>query len=1177
MRMHTGLPKGLRALVMLLLLLPSALFTVQSAIGVFSPTQNEREVASESHNAVDDVKELGFQPPTTSPALSEASRTPPPTVGTLDPVQVEQRGYYSTGVVSARTDTATGTENSFAIDTASDWKASTAEIDIWNLERMHVVNGSFDEGIPGYTLNPNFALDGYPFGWSATCNSTDVDQVQLVSYDDSGRQYVTVQNQAEVTNNPNHIYTHYAGTTVVWNQTVVITPYTDQFLLSFDYLYLQGLLNPSFSGDFYIQVLIDGISVHTVDLPSVAERGTWYSTGSVPITIAVSPDPIQFMIGLVINNTMMVDGDNDYDLDTFPDGAPNTQIITAYIDDVKFVAADSPDCENVALEFSVDGSSVPIVGTLGTGFSQIVNQSFWDKSSLSFSITSNSTVAFDYTARLLIHRFHDSSSTTDTSSKGVAYSIEAGESGSLELYTYLGFIDIYEELSLRIHYISDWENFTISDPFLSDVTSSCIIDPQVITIPEIILDRLGWWRIACDAPNYAVSAVVERYDSGTTNWVSEDIFHSAEDARLTVSLGSATEIPILSNPVNFTWTLPNCTTWYGSSIIGGVSGTTSSPSVTFGPTNTTAGVWSVRYLWSNGSELAYNYTNFTLRHVAILEPVYSTTLETVVGQPVSVFLRFLDSETGKYILNDGASVVGNWTGGDVEFVADIVKNWWQADFDTGLLGPGDYRTSIVSAAPYYDTVPLVVTIKTQSFANLNPPAGPLTPLIYGRQYSYDFFYSMFHNGTGIADATVNLTEDGTQWATIEDNGDGHYNLSISPMATGDYSIRLTFSKTGYETKSHLISFLVDAVPVEIESISSLVGLEQTPLEVEVHVVESDTGTPVTNANVTLGVYRPGGFIYFFAEMDETSTGVYTVTISIPPSDSGTYTVRVSVEKENHVMVQSFSAALVPTFDSNIRLVQTFLRYSWQIGIGIIIVVGVVAGQRARTRKQKTKHIAALAIKDRFNDANNILGFLVLHKLSGVPIYSKIFKGGFEEGMLSAFITAIMHFRTEFETSKEIDDFRIIPISEVIRAVPTGNLICAFITITSPSVEQESKMKNYSRAIGMMFDESLAEVSAQVIDAKMSKTFEWMFDDFMDGALIRRYQIGEKKFPKQLRFIEKAIPLEQTDGNFNVVRLIRLLTSSGVSEDEVYIRMIKAIEGEYILPVYPYNNEEHSES
>jgi hypothetical protein len=112
---------------------------------------------------------------------------------------------------------------------------------------------------------------------------------------------------------------------------------------------------------------------------------------------------------------------------------------------------------------------------------------------------------------------------------------------------------------------------------------------------------------------------------------------------------------------------------------------------------------------------------------------------------------------------------------------------------------------------------------------------------------------------------------------------------------------------------------------------------------------------------------------------------------------------------------------------------------------------------------------------------------------------------------------------------------------------------------------------------MMFDDALAEVKPEVIDVKMSKTFEWMFDDFMDGVLIKRYQVGEKKFPKKLRFIEKAIPLETTEGTFNIVRLIRLLTSSGVSEDEVYILMLRAIEEEYILPVYLNNNDVHPDS
>ncbi|MHA2353521.1 MAG: FixH family protein [Candidatus Thorarchaeota archaeon] len=426
-------------------------------------------------------------------------------------------------------------------------------------------------------------------------------------------------------------------------------------------------------------------------------------------------------------------------------------------------------------------------------------------------------------------------------------------------------------------------------------------------------------------------------------------------------------------------------------------------------------------------------------------------------------------------------------------------------------------------------------------------------------------------------ASVNITEDGSQWASIENTGDGHYEVTISPMATGDYSLRLSFSKEGYETESHFLSFLVDSVPVDVESISSLVGLEQTPLDIEVQIVESDTGDPVTGANVTLGVYRPGGVLYISDVMLETSPGVYSVTIPMPRSESGAYTVRILVEKVNHAMVQSFSAALVPTFDPNIRLFQTLITYSWQIGLGVTIIVAAVAGQRVRSRRSKEKHSTAMGLKNRFTDANNVLGFLVLHKLSGVPIFSKIFKGGFEEGMLSAFISAIMHFRTEFETEGTRDEFSIIPISDVIRTVPTENLICAFITITPPSAEQEAKMKNYARAISMMLDDTLAERAVRVIDTKTSKTFEWLFDDIMDGSLVRRYQVGEKKFPKHLRFIEKAIPLEMVDGSFNLVRLVRLLASSEQSEDDVYIRVFKAIEGEYILPVYPLNNEVQLES
>ncbi|MGY5856336.1 MAG: hypothetical protein RTS72_07025 [Candidatus Thorarchaeota archaeon] len=1177
--MQSNYLKYLRALLLLLLIFPTTSIALQSSSGSFGESTSDL-ISSRSSNFVDG----GLTDPIDKPdfhftndvaTLADSTGTPLPAIGNLDPVQVEQSGYSSTGNISARTDTMLNTEQTLSIDGDHNWVASAANVDLWNLNKMYVENGTLEVGTPGVNIDPTGSVPFHPLGWDANSTTADVVQTQVASYSLGTESYVTVENQGTPTGPaPDRDYLHTMGTNVSWTQDIVNTPFTEDFILRFKYFYFRGPIGDVFAGNCSIMVYVDGSLAWRMSLLVVEQRGVWFDSGDIIVSRSGIGSSFKIEIGLSIDETMVLDPNTDYDIDGYLDGIQNTFYITTFFDDISLISASPPDCDEVGLEFSVNGSTSQITGALGTGFGQIVNQSYWNTTSLSFLIFSNTSVSFEYNVRLLNHRFLDSSYTTDTLSTGVAYTIDSGKSGRLELFTYLGFLGIYEELTLNIYHASDWEKFTVYNPFLSNVTSYCALGAQSISIPESILDSLGWWKITCDAPNYASSAVVERYDSG---WVNESIFHSDDNARLSVSLGTGIDTPVLSDPVNFTWALSNCTTWYESSTTSGFDGNTSSSTVTFGPTNTTAGMWGVRYLWSNGTELAYDCAIFALHHTAILESVYSDPPEIPVGQLVSVFLRFLDAENGLYILNDGASVVGNWSGSDVEFVPDIVKNWWQADFDTALVGAGDFTISIVSAAPYFETIPLVITVKSQFETNLDPPSGPLTPLVYGREYSYDFFYSMSYNGTGIDGANVNITEAGSEWTSISNTGNGHYDLTISPMATGDYNIRITLSKEGYKTQSHVLSFLVDHVPVEVESISDLVALEQTPLDVEVHIIESDTGNSVTGANVTLGVYRPGGVIYFYSEMEETSAGTYTLTVPMPPSESGTYTVRISVEKTNHEMVQSFSAALVPMFDSNIRIMQTLLRYSWQIGIGVIIIVGVVAGQRSRTRKNRKKHSTAMEIKNRFDDANNVLGFLVLHKMSGVPIYSKIFKGGFEEGMLSAFISAIMHFRAELETGGEPDPYTIIPISEVIRTVPTENLICAFITVTPPSVEQEARMKSYARAIGMMFDATLAEQSVRVLDAKASKTFEWMFDDFMDGILIRKYQVGEKKFPKRLKFIENTIPIEATDGVFNLVRLVRLLTSSGLSEDEVYLRVLETIEGEYIQPVYPYNSEVLTES
>jgi len=112
---------------------------------------------------------------------------------------------------------------------------------------------------------------------------------------------------------------------------------------------------------------------------------------------------------------------------------------------------------------------------------------------------------------------------------------------------------------------------------------------------------------------------------------------------------------------------------------------------------------------------------------------------------------------------------------------------------------------------------------------------------------------------------------------------------------------------------------------------------------------------------------------------------------------------------------------------------------------------------------------------------------------------------------------------------------------------------------------------YARAIGMMVDETLAERPSKVVDTKTTKTLEWFFDDFVDGGLLRKYQIGGKDLPGRFKCFEKALPQVSTNDTFKLNKMIRGLENNGLSEDDAYLITMDAIDNEYILPVYPLND------
>jgi len=1162
-------------IVLMMPFTPSQLFS-DSWVQKQNPLENAFSVVEPVHNTT--MQNLDIRPVVS--LSEEINPVVNPADGNLDPVIIEQSGYSCSGTISARTDTNLNTEQELDIDTEHDWVASSTDVRLWNLQQLYALNGTFDEGIPGINIQPNGTVDYYPLGWSSNSIDTPTydDDVQLSSYEKADDTFITVENiGGKVGQNE---FGHNAGVQITWAQTVENLPYTEDFLLNFDFFYLRGPLdlNPSepITGNCSIYVYIDGTPIWNLSLLTLTQRGVWTDIGVIPIHLPSAPSTFLFEIGLEIDESLILDKRIDYDNNGIDDGAIYTQYITIYFDDLSFIAQTAPDCDVVDLEFSVNGLTSKIIGTGGTGLGSVTKSDYWTSSPLFFSIYSNSSISFEYCVDTLIHRFINSSWTTDISSIGVQYSITAGTSADLNLYTYLGIIGIYENLTLRIYTPSDWQNITVQDPFLSDVTEDCIHDYGFIEIPTVVLDVLGWWRISCQSPNYGAEALTQRYQNG--NWVEDSVYHTNDKIRLYANISSQGNTPHLSDEVIFRWGLPNYTIWFENSIISGLFGSVVSTSTTFGGTNTTAGQWYISFFWTNGTELAYGSVQFALHHQASIEVVFEDELEIDVGYPVTVVLRFLDVENGLILTNNGASISGTWTGGVVEFEPNLVKNWWEGEFDTSLVGAGNFVVTINSTAPFYETTAVYFTIKSEYETSLGTPPGPLDALVYGRSYSFSFRYSADYDESGIDGASITLSGDGSEWLSITPIGDGYYNVTLTPMGTLDYSVRFNFHKIGYKNQTYVLSFLVKKVPIEVHLISSLTQPEYSQFDIEVEVLEADTRILVPGANVTIGVISSANAVYFSEQMEEVSPGHYVSTIIMPVAGTTTYNILIQVSLDNHELAQTFRDTLVPTFDTNARLAQQIAQYTWPIIIGLTGFVGVVAGQRVYSRKQMAKRMKARAIKSRFNDANNLLGIIVLHKLSGIPIYSKILKGGFEEGMLSAFITAIMHFRSEFDTARDADDeYRILPISDIIRAIPTSNLICAFITISSSSPEQEAKMIGYARAIGMTMDDMLSHRPTQIVDVKTAKTLEWYFDDFVDGGLIRKYQVAEKKIPKRFRKIESVMQKDSSSDTFRLNRLIRSLEANGLSEDDVYLLVMDAIEQEIIVPVYPFNGETPPES
>ena len=864
-----------------------------------------------------------------------------PADGVLNPVTVEQSGYAASENISARTDNYQNLAYDLPLDVAHDWVADVAEVSVWNLEKLYAINGTFSDGFPGINVNPNNTAEYYPLGWTANSTDTDTypDDLQIATYDNTGRQFIGVESVGGKVGQDR--YAHVAGTRIVWSQIVQNAPYTENFTLSFDYFYLRGPIdgptgNDPVTGNCSLALFIDGLVVWNMSLLLVPQRGVWYSTGDIPITIIGAPSSFTMELGLVIDETLTLNyktADYDGDPNHLPDGVGNAAYITAYMDDVSFIKATPPTAEQVQLELSVGGTSAGLTGSLGSYYASITNSSYWTATPVSVTLISNTSVSFDYKTRLYSHRFTDSNWRTNIADAGVAYTTNHGVSSDLTFYTYVGYLGDYEDPEMIIVFPDDWENATVSDPFLTDLTGICTIDTGNLTVPTSIINRLGWWEIKLESPNYAQSIKTQILDIG---YIDETVFRIGNTTRADISIGTATETPATLTNVNITWFNPYDELWY-SELRPGALGQVTSTDRTFNSGSSPAGEWWMEIFWTNGTEVAYGITGFEVRHSTILiaDPIEIT---TDAGSIFKGIVRYTDGDTGAYLMDSAATMEGNWSASTVPFAAISVKNWWEADFDTSLVGAGEFVISVTASRQYYDDTSCIIHVHSINVTRLTSPNAPWTAAKLGELVSLTFRYQSYDSLTKTwthvkneTDVTATLNWTSGYWSVLENSALGIYSVSLDTniIDSGTYLLNVTFSKPDHYNQTLFLTLILSPMTSSltiVQGLSARVDLEASKtITLE---FKDKNGLPVQNASVVVdGVSPSSGLSYTAVTENVGEPGSYNVTLT--PYSATAFTVRFLATGKNVEPAISVFVVVVNDVSTNFKI---FGSTSIEIGL-----------------------------------------------------------------------------------------------------------------------------------------------------------------------------------------------------------------------------------------------------
>ncbi|MFX0106341.1 MAG: hypothetical protein ACFE75_12750, partial [Candidatus Hodarchaeota archaeon] len=257
---------------------------------------------------------------------------------------------------------------------------------------------------------------------------------------------------------------------------------------------------------------------------------------------------------------------------------------------------------------------------------------------------------------------------------------------------------------------------------------------------------------------------------------------------------------------------------------------------------------------------------------------------------------------------------------------------------------------------------------------------------------------------------VNLTYTANYW----------YNTSVlcspSNFSLGLNSIDIRFLKDNYDINIFSFQLLINQIEIDVDpvgfedSINAEIG--QTII-IQLNLLDPKTNNSIENASITYS------WEYGIGTINQTILGTYQASIKLPENLRGNYKFDLIITPEDP-FYKTTKYSFFVVIGEPIVVEDPFPSFLLWIIIGILVsIVSALGILSLRSYvflpRRRRKESELMSRTQRFKDLKNIQAIVIIHRISGVPIYSKSYSilEKHKKELFSGFIQAITTIGEEF--------------------------------------------------------------------------------------------------------------------------------------------------------------------